>query len=136
MNKINPHNICAFCTGQFLHSSIWQYGNTDNLALEESNPKTRSFDFYQKKASSTKQVDLRDMFKKAFKSVCTSNIVVSSSLLSYSMNFFCYEESMKHRRRPWWPWTSRWRRYQNWIFLWLVVQLMYWNSNKKLHVST
>jgi hypothetical protein len=31
--------------------------------------------FYQNKASSVKQADLRDMFKKASKRVCTSNVV-------------------------------------------------------------
>jgi len=41
---------------------------------------TGSFNFYQKKkkASSMKQADPRVMFQKAFKSVCTSNIVVYS----------------------------------------------------------
>jgi hypothetical protein len=46
--------------------------NPDNTALESS-PKTRSFAL---KASSMKQADLRDMFKKVSKSVCTSTVVV------------------------------------------------------------
>lgn len=47
-------------------------------------PKTGSFAFYQKKALQMKQADLRDMFKKAFKSVCTSTIAVFMDLLSPS----------------------------------------------------
>jgi hypothetical protein len=42
----------------------------------------RSFVFYQKKASSVKWTDPREMFKKAFKSVCISTVVVSSDSLS------------------------------------------------------
>jgi len=38
--------------------------------------------FYQKKASAMKQADLRDMFKKASKSVCTLTFVVPSDPLS------------------------------------------------------
>jgi len=45
-------------------------------------PKTGSFAFYQKKALQVKQADLRDMFKKAFKTVCTSTIAVFLDLLS------------------------------------------------------
>jgi hypothetical protein len=49
---------------------------------EDTSPKTRNVAFYQKKASSVKQADLRDMFKKASKHVCTSTIVVSPDPLS------------------------------------------------------
>jgi len=52
------------------------------LAPEESSPKTRSFAFYHKKASSLKQADLEVMFRKASKSVSISVIVVSPDPLS------------------------------------------------------
>jgi hypothetical protein len=42
----------------------------------------QSFAFYQKKSSSMKRADLRDMFKKASKSVCASTVVVSPDPLS------------------------------------------------------
>jgi len=59
---------------------------------------TGSFDFYQKKkAPSLKQTDPKDMFQKAFKSVCTSNIVVSSHLFSPTPST---SSSMKHRKGP------------------------------------
>jgi hypothetical protein len=48
----------------------------------ESSPKTKSFAFHQKKASSLKQADLRDMFKKASRCVCTSTIVLFLDPLS------------------------------------------------------
>lgn len=51
-----------------------------NPALEESGPKTGSFDFYQRKASSVKQADLGDMSEKASKSVCI--VVVYPASLS------------------------------------------------------
>jgi hypothetical protein len=57
-------------------------GRLGNLALEESSPKTENFSLYQIKASSMKQTYLRDMFKKASRSVCTSTIVVSPDPLS------------------------------------------------------
>jgi hypothetical protein len=49
------------------------------LAIE-SCPKTGSFDFYFNKASSVKQADLRDMFKKPSQRVCTSTAVASELL--------------------------------------------------------
>jgi hypothetical protein len=67
----------------FTHSNMfWPIGNLQgyhfkqnllnlsfhNPALEDSNPMTRKLAFYQKKASSVKQTDLRDMLKKACKS--------------------------------------------------------------------
>lgn len=52
------------------------------MALQENVPKTGSFTFYQKKAFQMKQADVRDMFKKAFKSVCTSANAVFLDLLS------------------------------------------------------
>jgi hypothetical protein len=55
--------------------------------------------FYQKNVSSMKQVDLRDMFKKASTSVGISTILTPPNpFVSYSMNFFSYEDSRKHRR--------------------------------------
>ena len=44
-------------------------------------PKTGGFAFYQKKALSVKQADLRAVFRQAFKSVCTSTIAVFQDLL-------------------------------------------------------
>ena len=46
--------------------------SSDNLVPEEGSPKTRNFASYQKKVSSMKEEDLRDMFIKATKSVHTS----------------------------------------------------------------
>jgi len=39
-------------------------------------------------------------------------------LVLWSINFFMYEDSSRHRRGPWWPWTNRWR-YPNERLLWL-----------------
>jgi hypothetical protein len=55
---------------------------SDNPVHEESSPKTGSFAFYHKKASSVKQADVRDMFIKASNSVCASTVVVSPDPLS------------------------------------------------------
>jgi hypothetical protein len=52
------------------------------LAFYESGPKTGSFALYQKEASSMKQGDLRNMFKKASKNVCTPTVLVSCDPLS------------------------------------------------------
>jgi hypothetical protein len=40
-------------------------GNPENLALEESSSKTGSFAYHQKNAPSMKQVDHKDMIKRA-----------------------------------------------------------------------
>jgi len=56
--------------------------NPDNPALEDSSPMTRSFGFYQEKASPKKQAYLFDMFNEATKNVCTSTILVSPYPLS------------------------------------------------------
>jgi hypothetical protein len=63
-----------------------------------------------------------------------ATVVVSPEPVSYLTSFFIYEHFTKHRRGPWWPCASRWRRYANWILLWLVVQPKYRSSNKKLPV--
>jgi len=47
---------------------------------------------YQNKASQITKADLKDMFKEAAKSVCTSTVVVSPNLVSYAINF-SYEDS-------------------------------------------
>jgi len=52
------------------------------MAIEESSLKTTSSSSYQKQASSMKLANLNDMFKKAYKGVCKSTIVVSSDTLS------------------------------------------------------
>jgi hypothetical protein len=53
--------------------------NSKILIIQQlrSSPKTRSFALYQKRASSMKEADFRDMFKKASKCVCTSTVVTS-----------------------------------------------------------
>jgi hypothetical protein len=56
---------------------------SDNPALEKSSPKTGSLAFYQRKALSLKQVDLRNMFKKASWSVCTLNVMASPGCLPH-----------------------------------------------------
>jgi hypothetical protein len=61
---------------------------------------------------------------------------ISWPLVSYCINFFSCEDSSKHKREPWWPWTSRWRRYPNRIPLWLVVQPKYRSSNRTVPVRT
>jgi len=59
------------------------------------------------------QVDLRDMFREAF-CLYINHCGISWPLICYSIHFSC-EDSTKHRRRPWWPWASSWRRYPNGI---------------------
>jgi hypothetical protein len=105
--------------GHYIYIYIYMY----------SSPNTSSFALYQKKASSMKQADLRDMFKKGSKSVCTSTVVVSPDPLSPTPS--SCEDSRKHRRGPRWPWASRWR-YTNGILLSLVVQPKYRSSDKKI----
>jgi hypothetical protein len=56
-------------------------GNLDNLALEDSSPKTGSFAFYEKKASSVKLDDLMIIFIKVSKSAFTSTLVVPPNFL-------------------------------------------------------
>jgi hypothetical protein len=41
-------------------------------------PKAERFAFYQKKATQTKQADIRDMIYKTSKTICASTVVVSS----------------------------------------------------------
>jgi hypothetical protein len=52
------------------------------MSLDGSNPKIGSSAFYKAKPSSMKQADLRDMFKKASKSVCTPAGVIPPDPLS------------------------------------------------------
>jgi len=51
--------------------------NPDNLATEESSPKTISFAFYQKKLHQRNMEVLKGMFKKTSKSVYASTVGVS-----------------------------------------------------------
>jgi hypothetical protein len=82
------------------------------------------------------QADLVDMFKKGLQEcLYTNHCGISWPVVSYSINFFSYKDSRKHRQGPSWPWTSR-CRYPNGILLWLVVQPKYRSSNKKLLVRT
>jgi len=63
-----PHKT----TRTYIHSCIQNNSfnpMSDNPAVEQSSPKTISFAFYQKKDTSMKQTDLRDIFKKASKNV-------------------------------------------------------------------
>jgi len=67
-------------TAKFLLSNVQQF-RYYNLALEKCCPKTGNFAFYQKKAS-IKWADLGNVFKNAFKDLCTSAIIVSPDPLS------------------------------------------------------
>jgi hypothetical protein len=70
-----------------------------NLALEQSSAETRNFAPFQKKDSSVKQTGLRNMFKMAPKSACTSTVVVSPDPLSPTLiNFFIYEDYKTQHR--------------------------------------
>jgi hypothetical protein len=53
------------------------------LTLEESSPKTETFAFWQKKASSMKQTDSGTRLKKASKSVCKLTVLVFPDPLSH-----------------------------------------------------
>jgi hypothetical protein len=68
-------------TAKFHQSVISSSRNPKNLATGESNLETRSF-FFTTEVPTVKQVDLRDVFKKASKSVCISMIVVPPECLS------------------------------------------------------
>jgi len=46
-----------------------------NLALDESSPMIRSYAFYQKRSSLVKQADLKDVIRKASRSVRTSVVI-------------------------------------------------------------
>jgi hypothetical protein len=58
------------------------------------------FSLYQKKASSVKQADLRDMFKKASKRVCTPTIVVSPNPSSPTPSAYSAMLTPENRRGP------------------------------------
>jgi hypothetical protein len=58
---------------------------------------TRNLAFYQKKASSVKQTDLRDMLKKDCKSVCISATVISPDTLSHTLSAIKTPENTKKR---------------------------------------
>jgi len=63
-------------------------------------PKTGSSAFYQQKGS-VEHADLREMFKKASKSVCSSTVLVyPDPPITYSINIFSYEYSRKYTRGP------------------------------------
>jgi hypothetical protein len=66
------------------------------LALEECGPKTGSFACCQKKASSLKQADLRDMYKKASKNICASTVVVSPDPLSPTVSTSSAVKTLEH----------------------------------------
>jgi len=46
--------------------------------------------------------------KKAYKGVCINCCGIRWLLVSYSIKFFSYEDTRKHRRGPWWSCASRW----------------------------
>ena len=70
-------------------------------------PRLEGSFLYQKKASSVKQADLRDMFRKTSKSVCTSNRCgISWPPLSYSIRFFQLWRPQKTENDPDDPETS------------------------------
>jgi hypothetical protein len=68
--------------------------------LRRTVPKTWSFVFYQKKASSVKLADLWDKFKKASKTVCTSPIVVSTDPLSPTPSTFLAMKTPEYTEDP------------------------------------
>jgi hypothetical protein len=57
---------------------MWYSGISDNTEIGESSPQF----FLPNKASSVKRADLKDMFKKSSKSVCTLTAVMSPNPLS------------------------------------------------------
>jgi hypothetical protein len=59
--------------------------SSDNLALKEE---SSSNTFYHKKASSMKQIDPRNKFKKATKSFCISTVVVSPDPSSQTLSTY------------------------------------------------
>ena len=63
-------------------------------------------------------------------------VVPTDQFFSYSINYFSHEGDIKHKRRPWWPWTSRWRRCSNGMLLWSVAHAKYNSRNKKVSVRT
>ena len=80
-------------------------------------------------------VYLGDMFKKASQEFLYIKCCgISWSFVSYSIPFFSYEDFRKHRRGPWWTWTSRWSRFPIWIQLRLLTQPKYRSRNRKLSV--
>jgi hypothetical protein len=70
------------------------------VALQKSSPKTRSFAFDQTKASSMEQSNLRDMFRKTSKSVCTSIILASPNPLSPTPSATNTPENTKDDPKP------------------------------------
>jgi len=64
--------------------------------LRSAAPKTITFAFYEEKASSVKQADLWDMFKKASKCVCNSTVVVSPHPLSPVSSIFSAMKTPEH----------------------------------------
>jgi len=62
---------------------------------------TRSFASYQQKASTMKQSHLRDMFKRPSRVTVHELLWLSpDTSVSYSINFFNYDDSRKRRRGP------------------------------------
>jgi len=84
--------------------------------------------FYQAKASSVKQTDYRDVFRRP---PTVSVYQTQWYLLTPCLQFLQLWRLTKHRR---WPWTGRQRRYKNGGLLWLLVHSKYRSSNKKLPV--
>ena len=79
-----------------------------NLALEENSARMKVLLFRRKETLSVKHVYLRDMFKRAAKCLYIIHCSIPWSVASYSIDFFICEDSRKHRKGPWWLWTSRW----------------------------
>ena len=86
----------------------------------------------QKKSSSMRQADHRDVIKKDSKCPYINcwGIPQNACLLSHQLlqlwNF------RKHSKGHWCPLTTSWRRYSNGMLLWLVVQPKYTSSYKKI----
>jgi hypothetical protein len=76
--------------------------SSDNLAfvISQHLKKVILVTFYHKTFSLVKQAAHRDMFNMASVSVCTSTAVVSSEPVTYSIKWFSYKDSRKHRSGP------------------------------------
>ena len=102
-----------------------------NLALEESSPKTGRFCFLSEKSFINETGRSQGHVQKDVQGCqYIKNYVISWPHVSYSISFFRYEDSRKHRRKPWWPWISTWMRFANAVLLRLVVQHQYRGSKR------
>jgi len=72
INEFTHASVHKDNTDTFHKLDILQFRNPDPLSLEESSPKPESVLYTRRRLHQwNMQLDLRDMFKKASKSVCT-----------------------------------------------------------------